>query len=105
MLLTFTAFDGMIEEPEPDELPVLAAGAELTSIETSVKQTPPEPFHTFTCRVCQPLGARGAGAGSHVKGERRRYLLAIGRAGYDGLCERAHHCWGKRQAGAGEIPN
>jgi hypothetical protein len=47
MLLTSTAFDGTMEL-EPDEP---AAGVESTLTETSVTQTPPEPFHTFTCRV------------------------------------------------------
>jgi hypothetical protein len=56
MLLTLTAFDGMTEL-EPDEPPVLLAGAATTLTETSVTQTPPTPFHTFTWRVCEPLGA------------------------------------------------
>ena len=56
MLLTLTAFDGIIEA-EPDEAVVEVAAPAATSMETSVTQTAPEPLHTFTCKVCQPLGA------------------------------------------------
>jgi hypothetical protein len=55
MLLTLTAFDG-ITEVDPDEAVAEVAPA-ATSMETSVTQTAPEPLHTFTCKVCQPLGA------------------------------------------------
>jgi hypothetical protein len=55
MLLTFTAFEGTT-----DVAPLLASFAvapAVTSIETSVTQMAPLSPHTFTCSVCEPLGA------------------------------------------------
>jgi hypothetical protein len=55
ILLTFTAFDGTTEVA-----PLLAAFAvapAVTSIVTSVTHAAPLSPQTFTCRVCDPLGA------------------------------------------------